>query len=360
MKTEKRKVVVALSGGLDSSVSAALLLEAGYECQGLFMITSDENVPVQAEARQVADKLGIELTVLDLRAHFKQILAYFFSEYRQARTPNPCIVCNRTVKFGRLWEFAKASGAQFLATGHYARIMGDNGDRGLYRAAHLPKDQSYVLSMVNRDVLNHVLLPMGEYTKDQAREIARKMGLGTDAKAESQEICFIPDDDYVALLEKHHPELVREGPIVDAEGNTLGTHEGIHRYTIGQRRGLRVAMGKPYYVIGLDAERNTVVLGPKDQVMHRGLRAASVNWLIDPPDAAFRAMVKIRYNGPGKPADVIPENGVVRVAFDEPVLAVTPGQLAVFYVEEGGLQRVVGAGWIEKTEGCTNNECSGQ
>ncbi|UCD52249.1 MAG: tRNA 2-thiouridine(34) synthase MnmA [Phycisphaerales bacterium] len=350
MSIEKHKVVVALSGGLDSSVATALLLEAGYDCQGVFMITSDENESVQAEARQVADRLGIELAILDLRAHFKQILDYFFSEYRRARTPNPCIVCNRTVKFGKLWDFARTSGAQFLATGHYARILGKNGDRGLYRAAHLPKDQSYVLSMVNRDVLNHVLLPMGEYSKDQARDIARKMGLGTDAKAESQEICFIPNDDYVALLEKHHPELVREGPIVDAEGKTLGTHAGIHRYTIGQRRGLRVAMGQPYYVIGLDAERNTVVLGPKAQVMHRRLRATGVNWLIDPPEAAFRATVKIRYNGQGKPAHVIPEGGAVRVEFDEPMLAITPGQLAVFYAEQDAMQRVVGAGWIEKTE----------
>jgi len=351
MSTKNPKVVVALSGGLDSSVAAALLLEAGYACQAVFMITSDQNRHVQAEAEQVAQKLGIELAVLDLRTHFEQILAYFFNEYQQARTPNPCIVCNRTVKFGKLWDFARESGAQFLATGHYARIAGQNGQHGLYRAAHLPKDQSYVLSMVDRNVLNHVLLPLGDYSKDQAREIAQRLGLGTEAKAESQEICFIPNDDYVALLEQHHPELVREGPIVDADGNPLGTHTGIHRYTIGQRRGLRVAMGKPYYVIGLDAERNTVLLGPKAQVMHRRLRATQINWLIDPPDAAFRATVKIRYNGQGQPAVVIPQpDGAVRVEFDEPMLAITPGQLAVFYVEQEALQRVAGAGWIEKTE----------
>jgi tRNA-uridine 2-sulfurtransferase len=350
MNTENRKVVVALSGGLDSSVAAALLLEAGYDCQGAFMITSEQNRHVQAEAEQVAHRLGIDLTVLDLRAQFEQILAYFFSEYQQGRTPNPCVVCNRTVKFGKLWDFTKQAGAQFLATGHYARILTCDGHRGLYQAAHLAKDQSYVLSMVDRNVLDHVLLPLGDHSKDQARNIAKQLGLGTEAKAESQEICFIPDDDYVALLEQHHPELVREGPIVDADGNTLGTHQGIHRFTIGQRRGLGVAMGKPYYVIGLDARENTVVLGPKAQVMHRHLRATGINWLIDPPDTAFRATVKIRYNDRGKPATVTPQDGAVLVEFDEPNLAITPGQLAVFYTEQDTMRRVVGAGWIEKAE----------
>jgi len=350
MSTAKRKVVVALSGGLDSSVATALLLEAGYDCQGAFMITSEQNRHVQAEAEQVAQRLGIELAVLDLREEFRQILDYFFNEYQRGRTPNPCIVCNRTVKFGRLWDFARGAGAQYLATGHYARIRSCNGHPGLFQAAHLPKDQSYVLSMIERDVLDHIRLPLGEYSKDQARAIATKLGLGTETKAESQEICFIPDDDYVAVLEQHHPELVREGPIVDATGKTLGTHEGIHRYTIGQRRGLRVAMGKPYYVTALDATRNTVVLGPKDEVMHRRLQATDVNWLIDRPDDAFRATVKIRYNDRGKPATVYPENDGMRVEFDEPNMAITPGQLAVFYVEQDALHRVAGAGWIAKAE----------
>jgi len=350
MNTEKPKVVVALSGGLDSSVATALLLEAGYDCQGAFMITSEQNRHAQAEAEQVAQRLGIELSVLDLREQFEDILDYFFGEYRQGRTPNPCVVCNRTVKFGKLWDFAKQAGAQFLATGHYARILPCDGRPGLFQATHLPKDQSYVLSMIDRNVLDHVLLPLGDYTKDQARHIAAKLGLGTEAKAESQEICFIPDDDYVAVLEQHHPEIVRQGPIVDAAGNTLGTHEGIHRYTIGQRRGLGVAMGTPYYVTGLDAAANTVVLGPKAEVMHRRLQATDINWLIDKPDTAFTATVKIRYNDRGKPATVLPQGNSVRVEFDEPNMAITPGQLAVFYIEQDSVRRVAGAGWIEKAD----------
>jgi len=350
MNTEKPKVVVALSGGLDSSVATALLLEAGYDCQGAFMITSEQNRHAQAEAEQVAQRLGIELTILDLRDQFEDILDYFFGEYRQGRTPNPCVVCNRTVKFGKLWDFAKQAGAQFLATGHYARILPCDGRPGLFQATHLPKDQSYVLSMIDRNVLDHVLLPLGDYTKDQARHIAAKLGLGTEAKAESQEICFIPDDDYVAVLEQHHPEIVRQGPIVDAAGNTLGTHEGIHRYTIGQRRGLGVAMGTPYYVTGLDAAANTVVLGPKAEVMHRRLQATDINWLIDKPETAFTATVKIRYNDRGKPATVLPQGNSVRVEFDEPNMAITPGQLAVFYIEQDSVRRVAGAGWIEKAE----------
>ena len=350
MTNEKHKVVVALSGGLDSSVAAALLLEAGYDCLGAFMITSEQNRHVQAEAEQVAQRLGIDLAVLDLRAQFGTILDYFSSEYRRGRTPNPCVVCNRTVKFGKLWEFAREAGARFLATGHYARILPCNGRPGLFQATHAPKDQSYVLAMIGRKVLDHVLLPLGDQSKDETRGIARRLGLGTEAKPESQEICFIPDDDYVAVLEQRHPELVREGPIVDAAGNQLGTHQGIHRYTIGQRRGLRVAMGEPYYVTDLDAARNTVVLGPRAQVMHRRLQAANVNWLMDRPDAAFEATVKVRYNDRGKPATVFPQGDAARVEFAEPNLAITSGQLAVFYVEQDDRRRVAGAGWIEKVE----------
>ena len=344
----RQKVVVALSGGLDSSVATALLLEAGYHCQGLFMVTSETNRHAQTGAEEVAKRLGIELTVLDLRSEFTRILDYFFSEYEQARTPNPCVLCNRTVKFGKLWDFAQQAGADFLATGHYARIFPTNDGPGLFQATHVAKDQSYVLSMVRRDVFNHVLLPLGEFSKDQVRQMARDRKLGTDTHAESQEICFIPNDDYVALLECERPELVREGRIVDSSGKVLGSHQGIHRFTIGQRRGLRVAMGVPYYVVALDAATNTVMLGPKKEVQHRRLGATGVNWLIAEPSTSFHAKVKIRYNDRGKPATVTPEpDGAVHIEFDIPNLAITPGQLAVFTIEEAGRNRVAGAGWID-------------
>jgi len=344
---ERHNVVVALSGGVDSSVAAALLIEAGYRVQGVFMITCEQGRHAQAGVEEVARRLGIPLTVLDLRDDFVQILDHFFDEYAKARTPNPCVMCNRLVKFGKLWDFARQAGADFLATGHYARVLERDGEIGLYEGANPAKDQSYVLSMIRRDVLAHVLLPMGGYSKDQARQIARRRALGTEAKTESQEICFIPDDDYVALLEQRRPELVRQGEIVDSSGKVLGTHEGIHRFTIGQRRGLRVAMGKPFYVIGLDARSNTVILGPKEEVMRRRLVADAVNWLIEPPQSSFRASVKIRYNDRGKPATVHPTEDAVQVEFEEPNMAVTPGQLAVFYVDESRLRRVAGAGWID-------------
>jgi tRNA-specific 2-thiouridylase len=347
MTDTKSKVVVALSGGLDSSVTGALLLESGYDCQGVFMITSETNRHAQAGAEEVARRLGIDLTVLDLRNEFGRILDYFFGEYEQARTPNPCVLCNRMVKFGRLWDFAQEAGAEFLATGHYARILVRDGQPGLYQAAHLAKDQSYVLAMIRREILGHVLLPLGPHSKDCARQMARRLKLGTESKAESQEICFIPDDDYVALFERYHPELVREGPIVDSSGKRLGTHQGIHRFTIGQRRGLRVAMGKPYYVISLNAATNTVVLGPKEEVMHRRLRVANVNWLVDIPASSFQATVKIRYNDRGKPATVSPEGNAVHIEFDQPNMAITPGQLAVFYIEQDAIRQVAGAGWID-------------
>ena len=350
MAHEKDKVVVALSGGLDSSVSAALLLKAGYACQGVYMITCEQGRRAQGDAERVAQRLGIDLAVLDLRDLFEDILEYFFAEYTTGRTPNPCVVCNRTVKFGKLWDFAAQAGAKKLATGHYARTRMSNDGPALFQAADPAKDQSYVLSMVDRTVFEHVVFPLADYTKDQTRQIATKLGLGTESKAESQDICFIPDDDYVALLEAKRPELVREGPIVDGAGKQLGIHQGIHRYTIGQRRGLRVAMGQPYYVTRLDAINNTVVLGPKTEVMHRRLRTGKPNWLMAEPRQPFRAFVKIRYNGSGQPARVCPKQNGVRVEFEQPNLAITPGQLAVFYVDEDGTRRVAGAGWIERAE----------
>ncbi len=348
MVGERKKVFVALSGGVDSSTAAALLLQNGFDCAGVFMITSDESRGAQADAEEAAGKLGIKLHVLDLRSDFERILDYFCSEYKRGRTPNPCVFCNRYIKFGKLWDFARGNGARLLATGHYARIIEDSDNAGLYEAANGAKDQSYVLSMIDKDILPYVILPMGGYSKDQTREMAAKFGLGTEEGQESQEICFIPNDDYVAVLERRCPELVRRGNIVDSSGNILGEHNGVHRFTIGQRRGLRVAMGKPYYVVKIDAESNTVTLGPKEEVTQRQLQATGVNWLTSEPVSAFRAKVKIRYNDRGASATVSPQDNGVFVEFDEPLAAITPGQLAVFYVQEGNSNRVVGGGWIEK------------
>jgi tRNA-specific 2-thiouridylase len=348
MIDDRNKVFVALSGGVDSSTATALLQRDGYDCAGVFMITNDSARHAQAEAEMVAGELGIKLHVLDLRNDFKRILDYFYTEYRKGRTPNPCVFCNRLIKFGKLWEFALSHGAQFLATGHYARIINRNNNVGLYEASNPSKDQSYVLAMIQKEMLPNIILPMGDYSKNQTREMAAKFGLHTAQSTESQEICFIPDDDYVAVLEQRCPELVRRGNIIDSSGKVLGEHNGVHRFTIGQRRGLRVAMGKPYYVTKIDAESNTVTLGPKEEVMQNKLRATRLNWLIDEPASTFRAKVKIRYNSKGAFATVIPQDNHVIVEFDEPVSAITPGQLAAFYVQEEKNNRLIGGGWIDR------------
>ena len=342
------KVFVALSGGVDSSTATALLCRDGFDCEGVFMITNDEARHAQTEAEMVAGELGIKLHVMDLRKDFERILDYFCSEYRKGRTPNPCVFCNRHMKFSKLWDFARSNGARFLATGHYARILNRDNNVGLYEAANPSKDQSYVLSMIDKGMLPNIILPMGDYSKDQTREMAAQFGLHTAQSKESQEICFIPDDDYVAVLEQRCPELVHKGDIVDSSGKVLGEHNGVHRFTIGQRRGLRVAMGRPYYVTKIDADSNTVTLGPKEEVMQKALRATGTNWLIDEPVLPFRAKVKIRYNSSGALATVTPQDNSVAVEFDEPVLAITPGQLAAFYIQEEKNNRLIGGGWIDK------------
>jgi len=352
MSAPQQRVFAAISGGVDSSTAAALLLAQGYPCQAIFMITNDNARHAQADAQAIADKLGIKLHVLDLRSRFEELLLdYFCSEYKIGRTPNPCVLCNRHIKFGTLWDFARANGATFLATGHYARIIGQENNVGLYESAEVSKDQSYALAQIDKNVLGHVIFPLGDYSKSLTRRTARQMHLGTEDKEESQEICFIPDNDYVRFLEQRCPEIVRRGDIVDSSGKVLGKHNGVHRFTIGQRRGLRVAMGKPYYVCRIDAKTNTVVLGPKQEVMHRRLLAGGANWLIDDPPFSFQAKVKIRYNDLGSPAVVTRKESCVLVEFDEPKLAITPGQLAVFYIRQDAGWQLAGSAWIDEPLG---------
>ncbi len=345
-----KKVFIAVSGGVDSSTAAALLLKEGFDCSGVFMITCERYAAALKDAQKTADKLGIKLFVLDLRQEFEQILEYFCSEYSMGRTPNPCVICNKTIKFGKLLEFAKENGAELFATGHYARIIDKPEGIGLYCALNVEKDQSYALSMIRKDVFKDVIFPLGGFSKEETKKMAADFGLEPQSRIDSQEICFIPDDDYVGLLENRCPNLKRAGKIVDKNDLVLGEHSGIHRFTIGQRRGLHIAMGEPYYVVDLDAETNTVILGPKEDVMGKRLRAKSINWLIDKPQEPFEAKVKIRYNS--KPADAIvtAKNEDALVEFSEPVSAITPGQLAVFYIPDIAGLRVAGAGWIEKAD----------
>jgi tRNA-specific 2-thiouridylase len=345
----RSKVLAAVSGGVDSSTTAAVLLQQGYDCLGLFMITHDRAQKAQDDAQAVCHHLGIPLIIVDLRKEFEQIISYFVCEYRNARTPNPCVYCNRFIKFGRLWEIAREHGCDYIATGHYADIRRMDGVPCLYEAQDKAKDQSYVLSMIRREMLEHILLPMANLNKQQTRRLASDFGLPTEHKEDSQEICFIPDNDYGAMLEQWCPGILQKGKILDTEGRELGEHEGISKYTIGQRRGLRVAMGEPVYVVRIDAEANTIVLGRKEDTMSSGLIADSFNWLTDAPAEPFRAIVKVRYNHAGAPATVHAiEDNQVAILFDQPLSAITPGQAAVVYLERPDGLQVAGGGWIRE------------
>lgn len=340
---KNKNVLIAMSGGVDSSVAAATLLEKGYNCQGAFIITHDNADVAKTDASAIADKLGIKLHVLDWRERFEKVWNYFCSEYKQARTPNPCVYCNRNIKFAGIYEFSKEIDADFIATGHYAQVIGNS----LYQAENTAKDQSYALCMINKKILEHLILPLGSIKKEQTRKIAEDLGLFVHDKPDSQEICFIPDGDYASKLEHRCPEVIRDGNVIDTQGNILGQHKGVHNFTIGQRRGLGIAMGVPYYVVALNAKTNEVILGQKDDLMHKSLLAKNVNWLADADDT-FRALIKIRYNHKGATGLVKKQGNNVFIEFDQPIASVTPGQAAVFYCSDQNGSRLIGGGWIEK------------
>jgi tRNA-specific 2-thiouridylase len=365
-----------MSGGVDSSVAAHLLREDGHEVIGVFMRhgettetacattaegSAGDSLPIlsnrlghkqgcctasdAADARRVADRLDIPFYALDFRDDFGRIMDYFVDEYTAGRTPNPCVMCNNWLKFGTLADYADSVGADFIATGHYARLVRTNeGDTpALLRGVDPTKDQSYVLFGVKREILRRVMLPIGDFPKSEIRARARELGLRVADKQDSQEICFVTDD-YADFVRRRRGDVDLSGEIVTTDGQVVGRHEGLENFTIGQRKGLGIAFGTPRYVVRLERDARRVVIGTHEELACHRLTARDVNWLVDLPAAPFRCHVKIRYLSQPVAATVEPTGPDRFIAtLDEPKHGVAPGQAAVCY--EG--DRVLGGGWIE-------------
>lgn len=358
--TTKPKVVVGMSGGVDSSMAAALLKEEGYDVIGVTLQIWESTGPeVEGgccsnlaidDARRVAFLLGIPHYILNFRSYFeKTVVDYFTQSYLAGETPNPCLACNRHVKFGEMLRKARGLGADYIATGHYAQVLRDpDSERFLLsKSADARKDQTYALYMLTQEQLAHTLFPLAEYTKDQVRNMARERGLGVANKPDSQEICFVPNDDYASFVQERSIDLIKPGNFVDLSGKSLGRHQGIIHYTVGQRKGLGVTFGKPMFVVGLNPVSNEVVLGEDLDIYTDTLWADDLNWIsFSDLKEPLKVEAKIRYNSAGASATIYP-GGIeadygVMVRFDEPQRAVTPGQAVVFY--QGNL--VVGGGRI--------------
>lgn len=342
------KLLIAMSGGVDSSVAAWAAHQAGAVCGGITLRLWDNGTDSQiSDAKAVADRLGMEFHALDAREEFNlRVVEYFIRCYEAGLTPNPCVRCNKHLKFSFLLDKALELGYDAIATGHYARIRRDEttGRYLLYKALDEKKDQSYFLACLDQHQLAHSRFPLGELTKEQVRQIALDQGFINAKKKDSQDICFVPDGDYMAFMERHTGKTYPCGAFLDTEGKTLGTHKGAVGYTLGQRKGLGLAMGRPVYVCGKDMAANTVTVGPEELLFTSSLLAEGWNWLpFEALTAPMRVMAKARSRHVPQPATVYPaDNGMARVEFDAPQRAITPGQTVVLY--DGDM--VVGSGTI--------------
>ena len=334
------KVIIGMSGGVDSSVAAAVLLEQGYDVIGVTMkLWNGEqtdggccSLSAVNDARRVADKLNIPYYVMNFEADFnKYVIKNFIDEYKRGRTPNPCIACNKYIKFDALLEKAKAIGADYVATGHYAKISNNNGVFSLERAKDEKKDQTYFLYSMTGYQLAHTLMPLYDITKDKTREMAEKIGLAVANKPDSQEICFVPDGDYARFIEET-AGVSPVGDFVDEAGNIVGQHKGIIHYTVGQRKGLGIALNRPVYVTKIDTQTNTVILGGDGMQLSNTLTASNVTYIpFEKLEGSIKCTAKIRYNTKDAPCEIFPTVNGVKVVFDQPQRAITPGQAVVFY-----------------------------
>ena len=364
------RVVLAMSGGVDSSVAAHLLCAAGYDVVGVFMrhghqspvvcSTNDSQLPVVSrldhkqgcctaadaeDARRVADRLELPFYALDLNEEFSRIIDYFADEYTDGRTPNPCVQCNNWIKFGKLFDYADSAGAEYVATGHYARLQRDaTSEPALLRGLDTVKDQSYVLFGIGRQLLQRMLLPVGDFEKTEIRRQAAELGLNVAEKKDSQEICFVTSGRYDEFIRSQRGASKTAGELVTTDGTVVGQHNGIEGFTIGQRKGLGVALGEPKFVVRIEPETRRVVLGAREELAHNRLTASATNWLVDTGRIPRQCLVQIRYNAAPAAATVelLPEDRL-QVIFDEPQFGITPGQAVVCY--DG--QRTLGGGWIE-------------
>jgi tRNA-specific 2-thiouridylase len=342
-----KSIGVAMSGGVDSSVTATLLKNMGHDVHGFFMALAQPDLDQQVKrVKKVAKHLDIPVTIVDLAGEFKQtVLDYFTQNYFDGKTPNPCIVCNPKIKFGRLLEEILTAGCDLMATGHYARIVRDQEETWhLLKGLDPQKDQSYFLHRLRQEQLARILMPLGEHIKENVYKMAAELGISGVHGAESQDVCFLKNQDLKSFLAQYNEDNNVNGFIVTLDGTVIGQHEGIHNFTVGQRKGLGIPDATPYYVAALDPVQNSVVVGKKEDLYQRELSVGEVNWIGGrEPDLQHEFSTRIRYRHKGAPARIMEsKNNIYTVRFNEPQLAVTPGQLAVFYNDD----EVLGGGEI--------------